>query len=393
MKSIKNQKNNKMKKVILLFVSLAVLVSCGNKGKTDTAQNKFELKGKLENANGEQLYLEQMTAKGAQSIDTVALNEKGEFSFVKIKPELGFYRIKITDANFVMLILDSTQQVSITGDAHDLGNTARIEGSPDSKLFWEFNEKAKRSYQRRDSMIRSYEAYINLNKGDEAKIQEYAKSAEQAYNEEGKRLNDYLLGLININPGSLVSIVAMQQLVPELSENGYADLYKKVDEALMQKFPNSEQVQYFHSNVENMFNVAKGGEAPDFTLPSPEGKELSLSSFKGKYVLIDFWASWCGPCRAESPNMVRMYKKFHPKGLEILGVSLDDDKAKWVAAIKKDQLEWNHVSDLGGWKSAAAKLYNVTSIPQTFLLDKEGKIIAKGLRAEGLEAKLEELLK
>ncbi len=134
-----------------------------------------------------------------------------------------------------------------------------------------------------------------------------------------------------------------------------------------------------------------GTMAPEIALPNPDGDIMKLSDLRGNYVLIDFWASWCKPCRMENPNVVRMYKKFENENFEIFGVSLDRNKEKWLEAIAKDQLEWPHVSDLKFWQSTAAELYNVKSIPFTVLIDPEGKVIATKLRGAALEQKLDEI--
>jgi peroxiredoxin len=136
-----------------------------------------------------------------------------------------------------------------------------------------------------------------------------------------------------------------------------------------------------------------GTIAPDINLPTPEGKMISLSSLKGKYVLLDFWASWCGPCRAENPNVVAAYNKYKDKKFVILSVSLDSKKDAWLAAIKKDNLTWTHVSDLKGWESAAARVYDIESIPSNFLIDPSGKIIDRDLRGDALEERLSSILK
>jgi peroxiredoxin len=143
----------------------------------------------------------------------------------------------------------------------------------------------------------------------------------------------------------------------------------------------------------NTPEIRVGEVAPDFELPNTEGKQVRLSSLRGWYVLIDFWASWCGPCRQENPAMVRLYREYNKLGFEILGVSLDESKERWEGAIGKDGLPWIHVSDLRGWQSAAGKFYSVNAIPKTVLLDKEGKVIALGLRGEELRERIIELLK
>jgi peroxiredoxin len=144
-----------------------------------------------------------------------------------------------------------------------------------------------------------------------------------------------------------------------------------------------------------LYDAKKGVEigemAPDIDLPQPNGTNLKLSSLRGKVVLIDFWASWCGPCRAEFPNVKKVYAKYKDKGFEIYGVSLDKDKSSWVNSISSLGLDWKHVSDLKYWSCAPAKVYKVTGIPATVLIDKNGKVIAKNLRGEELEKKLEEL--
>ncbi|MEO7313389.1 MAG: TlpA disulfide reductase family protein, partial [Chitinophagaceae bacterium] len=139
-------------------------------------------------------------------------------------------------------------------------------------------------------------------------------------------------------------------------------------------------------------NTSPGAMALNFTQNDTNGKPISLSSFKGKYLLIDFWASWCAPCRAENPNVVKAYNAYKTKGFEILGISLDDNKADWLAAIKKDNLTWIQVSDLKGWQNRVAEQYGVQSIPTNFLLDKDGNIIATNLRGESLENKLQEIM-
>lgn len=172
----------------------------------------------------------------------------------------------------------------------------------------------------------------------------------------------------------------------------YVDVYLTYAEHYVNNFPHKPKAEEYKRNLQQYGKARLGRVAPDLAFQSPEGKEIKLSSLKGKIVLIDFWASWCGPCRKENPSVVRTYQQYSPKGFEIFSVSLDQQKEKWVQAIQQDNLTWkNHVSDLKGWQSAAAQLYGVTSIPYTVLLDKEGKIIAKNLRGPALEQKLAEI--
>ena len=188
-----------------------------------------------------------------------------------------------------------------------------------------------------------------------------------------------------VRKNALVALLAVAQ------QNGRSDIFLSAAERFVKAFPDDDRKGQLEAILQAEGSLRRGQPAPDIALPGPDGQTYRLSSLRGKWVLIDFWASWCRPCRMENPNVVRLYQKYHPKGFEIFGVSLDYQREAWVQAIKQDNLTWTHVSDLKGWQSAAAQLYRINSIPSTILVDPEGRIAAKGLRGSSLEAKLREI--
>ena len=380
---IKELISNNMRKITGYAVAIVLLTGCSDKKKGD-----FELKGRLDNTNGETIYLEKLSSVQPVIVDSAVLDEKGNFSFTDYVPSIGFYRIKENQQNFAMLVLDSADKVQVTGNLKDLGNTYKVTGSKETTLFIEYNEIAKTRDLRLDSLNKAFQQLMETSKANDKKMDSLSRMFEAPYNAIVQKANEELIHKINKNSEMYASIMAIQALEPDK----YADTYKALDKGLTKKFPNDKNIRMFHDMVSKMLATTIGQEAPEISLPSPEGKNIALSSFRGKVVLIDFWASWCAPCRKEMPNVVKAYAKYKDKGFEIYGVSLDNDKDRWVEAIQKDGITWPQVSDLKHWGSEAAKLYSVQGIPYTVLIDRDGKIIAKNLRGPDLENKLAEIL-
>jgi peroxiredoxin len=372
------------KSAALLFSAL-LLASCGNKDNN----GGFELKGNFSNGKGEMLYLEKLSAEQPVVIDSVALDENGDFEFQNYSPKIGFYRIRVTPQNFAMLVLDSADKVKVSGNITDLGNTYKVEGSEETTLFLRYNEMSKSRDLRLDSLNKAFQSIMETSKMDAARMDSVSRIFEAPYNAIVNSANEEMIDKLKKNTDMYASLMAIQALDPDR----YADIYKAVDQGLIKKYPNERNVKMFHNVVLSMLSTAIGQPAPEIELETPEGKELALSSLKGKVVLIDFWASWCGPCRKEMPNVVKAYAKFKNMGFEIFGVSLDQDKARWIEAIQKDGITWPQVSDLKQWQSSVVRQYNIQGIPYTVLLDREGNILAKNLRGEELEKKLTEVLR
>jgi len=373
-----------MRKLILVLSSFAVFSACKN-----DKEGSFELKGKFGDSNGETIYLEKLTSPQPILVDSTSVDADGNFEFKNYSPKIGFYRIKTNAQNFAMLVLDSADKVTVTGSIKDLGNSYKVEGSPESKLFIEYNEISKKNKTQLDSLNMAFQTIMQTLKMDSLRMDSLSNVFQGPYEAIMDKFNNQMAAKIKENTSMYSSIMAIQGMDPEK----YGDLYKALDAGLSKKYPNDKTVRTYHDVVSKMLATTSGMEAPEINLPSPEGKEIALSSLRGKVVLIDFWASWCGPCRKEMPNVVKAYNKYKDKGFEIYGVSLDQDKDRWVEAIKKDGITWPQVSDLKYWQSEVVPLYSIQGIPYTVLLDKEGKIIAKGLRGAELDKKLEEILK
>jgi thiol-disulfide isomerase/thioredoxin len=274
-------------------------------------------------------------------------------------------------------------EISITGKKDSILNAA-ITGSPTQDESDRFQAGQKDLDVLESQLERSYDQARAKNDGH------LLDSLKNLFTDLDHRRRQYVKDYAAAHPASYVTAHAIYSTFvfdPQASE--LRQLYRGLDPAI--------QSSYFGMQVKASLEAAEltdiGQPAPAFVQNDPKGKPVSLASFKGKFVLLDFWASWCGPCRAENPNVVAAYKKYAAKGFTVLGVSLDQDKDKWLAAVKKDQLAWTQVSDLKGWQNKAADLYGVKGIPMNYLLDREGKIIAKGLRGEELDKKLDELTK
>ncbi|MGV3502062.1 MAG: redoxin domain-containing protein [Adhaeribacter sp.] len=374
-----------MKKQILLpLLALGTLFAGCNKigSKNEPASEGYTIQGKLQHATSGDIYLSELGEQQFVFRDTAQVGADGSFAFSGKDADPGIYRISLTDKNMFLLVID-TPRIEVEADARDLRKTFVVKGSPETGILKQLLTQMDGMQQQGASLEQRFRAAQAAGKEDSlGLLQEKFMDLQADNTKQVKRI-------IRSNANSFVATFATASLVNPEEDFAFADSMAAIFE---KSKPESPYTKALLTRLNALRSTAVGTAAPDISLPSPEGKEVSLSSLKGKYVLVDFWASWCGPCRQENPNVVRMYNKYKDKGFEIFGVSLDENRDKWLKAIAMDKLTWPHVSDLKGWNSAAAQLYNVQAIPQTLLLDKEGKIIAKNLRGKALEDKLASLL-
>lgn len=363
-----------MRTLLAILVLALTIVSC------QMTKDEFSIKGTIAGVETGKVYLQKIVDGRPQSIDTSEVVD-GKFSFTgkMVLPDIRILRLNEKDY-FAQLFLDnSTIKVAAKKDSL---RATKITGSPTQDIFQVYLTELARLNKEVASLQAKYQTAMSNGNTDEA------KKAEIDFNAMMENMKFFTKNFVKEHNTSVVAAyLTLVQLAPQL-EGPELD-------SIVAKFPAEISQSEFVIKLKEMAEVLKktsiGVVAPDFTMNDPAGNPVSLSSLRGKVVMIDFWASWCAPCRQENPNVVKLYQKYHANGFEIIGVSLDRTKEEWVKAIADDQLSWVHVSDLKYWQNTAARLYSVSSIPQTYLLDKDGKIIAKGLKSEGLAAKLNEL--
>lgn len=391
-------------KRIFRFLPIAVALMFTGCGGNSADEDSFVIKGNFTNTKKDSIYLEELTATTMIPVDSTVITEDGDFYF-KVKPkETGFYLLKMGDDNFVTLLIDKGETVEITADAKQILYTYSVSGSKGSELIWKLNQHKKVNLDKVDSLSAVYKASVG-----KTNFVEIKNSLDSTYKIIFNDEKGFAKNFIDSNIGSLASLIAIyEQFGRELlfTESDSADFayYEKLDNSLIKLYPDNAHADEFHKHVAEVkrtkaelklaeSKLSVGSEAPDFELYTPDSTLVKLSSLKGKYVLIDFWASWCAPCRKNNPKLVALYKKYKDSKFTILGVSLDREKDSWKNAIAKDKLVWTQVSDLLYWESPVVKLYNVQEIPYAVLIDKDGKILEKSTDESVIEAKIAEIIK
>ncbi len=334
---------------------------------------------------GRKIYLEYINELGkVAKIDSASPSAQHKVTFKgQVKDQGAFYLVNFFDTpkpQKVLVILEGGETIDIVADGinnEDGKGDFTLKGDyPNVKYMLELLAISKEM----EAKVRKWNQEIQVDQKQEKRIQAEFTQAQAASTAKIK-------ALIPLMGSHLVALWATNFLPAEKEMASLVEIADRLSKAR----PTHPQVQQFVNNLQRLQGVNEGAMAPEINLATPAGPTLALSSLRGKYVLIDFWASWCGPCRRENPNVVKTYATYKDKGFEIFGVSLDQNREAWLKAIETDKLVWKHVSDLQYWNSAGAQAYQVNSIPQTFLVDPTGRIIAKGLRGAALDNYLAKL--
>jgi thiol-disulfide isomerase/thioredoxin len=379
---------------VCLTISLFVFSSCSDgESDEDIKANNFEISGTVKGASGKKIFLVSTNPEGQQKeIAKTVVDGKGNFLLNGHVDFFDAYQLFLENEQKILeLVVAPNDKIKLNTSYKDFDLNPQISGVSWSKQANSFT-KFKNDFLVQQDLFRKEKPTASREES------QFFLSKLMA------DLDSNVVKLVKSNVNSEYNLVLFSFLAPVQSmddwDSANLGLMKQVVTNLKNKFSDAPRVQMIEqqtAQIERIYEeerLMKEGklDAPDFTVKTPEGKEITLSSLKGQVVLVDFWASWCGPCRQENPNLVRLYNMYKSNGFTIFSVSLDDKADKWKEAIAKDGLIWpNHGSDLQGWKTPLTQLYQFNSIPQTVLVNKEGKIIARGLRGIALENKLKKL--
>ncbi|UGU14739.1 AhpC/TSA family protein [Sinomicrobium kalidii] len=364
----------------ILCFGIAFWVSCAEKKE----HKGYAVTGNIEGLDNGTVYLEPVGEAGKPDSSLV---ENGGFSFNGVLEEPLRYRLKVKggeDRGMTFILSNDIIEIEAEKDSLFRGkitgaSVEEVYRSYYENEFQELREMAGPVYRLSDSITQQ---------GKVEMTPEQRAVMDKKWDELDKKSASITTDFIRKHTNSVASALIIQERYITYPNLEMAD---KLYNSLSPEVQESHYGKQLHASLATMKKTAVGNKAPDFTQPDREGNRVSLSDFRGQYVFLDFWASWCAPCRKENPNVLEAYKKYHEAGLEIVAVSLDDKKDKWEKAIEEDGLTWLHLSDLKGFKNEAAQEYGVQAIPQNFLIDPQGQIIGKNLRGEGLQEKLKEV--
>ena len=365
-----------MRIVIALFLS--TLLGC------ESNNNSFELNGTTDLDEGVVIYriVPNSVNQPVKMDSTIVRDGKFNFSLDVTEIDVNFITIKGKDTNIPFVLESGRISINIYKDSLDASQVKGSRSNDDLNLY---RNKTKSVVNFLNEIVSEIQIANSL--GDNLLVEDL----QNQYRLKQTELLNFEIELAKNMKESYLSVLMLEKLINEKTID--VNSAKEITAAYNPEILNSRVGKILVEKVNAPIEPTSIGEiAPNFEGPSPSGEVLNLSDLKGKVTIIEFWASWCRPCRVENPNLVRLYKEMHPKGLEIVGVSLDRNRSSWLRAIDDDGLIWNHVSNLKFWQDPIAKLYNIRAIPASFIIDKKGRIIEKNLRGAQLAAKISEIL-
>jgi peroxiredoxin len=376
-----------MKNIWMAAIMITMLVACKNGNETKNAESglatgKLTINGEVTGIDNGLLEILSTSDAQVRKTDTIQLS-KGKFSYsTNLQEPVQMAIRKPGQRGEELVFFADPGEITITANNDSLW-AGVVKAGKSQEIYKEAEDSIKLIMAKGKAL---YESYVNAQKNQDGAAMQQIEQEFTGIQQQAEKF------AINFSKKHNNSVIAPYLGMMYLAEEGKQVQLKSLYDTLTVAVKASFFGKKMGDAVKASEGTAVGAKAADFTLPDVNGKLVSLNSYKGKYVLIDFWASWCGPCRQENPNVVKAYNSFKAKGFDVLGVSLDREKDDWTKAIEKDNLTWTHVSDLKYWDNEVAKLYGVQAIPSNFLLDKEGNIIGKNLRGDALEAKLKEVM-